>query len=568
MLLKPTGAVPHVGGQLIEPGEPYYEILRHWIADGARLDLDDAAGHEDRGLSRQPGRPADRREAADAGPGHLRRRRDPRRDPRGVRRERQHRSRHGGPRRPDDRRPPRRGPVLARYEGAYAATTLTVMGDRSGFVWEQPPAYNTIDELVAAKWQRMKILPSGLCTDAEFLRRVYLDLTGLPPTADEVRAFLADTRDTRVKRDELIDQLIGSPEFVEHWTNKWADLLQVNRKFLGAEGAAAFRNWIRDAGRRRTRPTTSSSATILTASGLEPREPAGVVLQDPPRPAGHDGEHDAPVPGRAVQLQQVPRPPVRALDPGPVLPDGRLLRPGRPEGGPGQRRPADRRHGRRGGQAALRDRRATSPRARSCTTAPGRWPPPKFPFAVRTSRRPRRPPRRQELAAWITSTDNPYFAQSYVNRLWGYLLGVGIIEPIDDIRAGNPPTNPELLDYLTQEFIEPRLRRPARDAADLQVADVPALGRDEPVERGRQDQLLARHRPAAAGRSPLRRDLPGDRRGLEDPRRAARHARGGAARLGRRAAQRVPDHLRPAGPRERLRVRAHPAACSSARSWP
>ena len=96
----------------------------------------------------------------------------------------------------------------------------------------------------------MKIQPSDLCTDAEFLRRVYLDLTGLPPTADEVRAFLADTRDTRVKRDELIDRLIGSTEYVEHWTNKWADLLQVNRKFLGVEGAVAFREVDSRAGRR------------------------------------------------------------------------------------------------------------------------------------------------------------------------------------------------------------------------------------------------------------------------------------------------------------------------------
>src|SRR5207253_3661470 len=87
--------------------------------------------------------------------------------------------------------------VLARYEGAYAATTLTVMGERDKFVWQQPPSYNRIDELVATKWQRLKIKPSDVCSDADFIRRVYLDLTGLPPTADEVRAFLADKTEAR-----------------------------------------------------------------------------------------------------------------------------------------------------------------------------------------------------------------------------------------------------------------------------------------------------------------------------------------------------------------------------------
>src|SRR5262249_10215587 len=84
----------------------------------------------------------------------------------------------------------RRGeaPVLARYEAKYAATTLTVMGDRSGFVWQQPPTWGKIDELVAAKWQRMKIEPSDLCSDLEFIRRVYLDLTGLPPSPEEITA--------------------------------------------------------------------------------------------------------------------------------------------------------------------------------------------------------------------------------------------------------------------------------------------------------------------------------------------------------------------------------------------
>lgn len=78
------------------------------------------------------------------------------------------------------------------------------MGDRAGFVWKQPPANNFIDELVAKKLQRTKTLSSDLCSDAEFLRRIHLDLTGLPPTVDDVRLFLAEARDSKAKRDELI----------------------------------------------------------------------------------------------------------------------------------------------------------------------------------------------------------------------------------------------------------------------------------------------------------------------------------------------------------------------------
>ncbi len=224
----------------------------------------------------------------------------------------------------------RRGeaPVLARYEGSYAATTLTVMGDRSGFVWQPPETWGRIDELVANKWRRMKIRPSGLCTDAEFLRRVYLDLTGLPPTAADVLAFLADRRDTRIKRDAVIDRLIGSDDFIEHWTNKWADLLQVNRKFLGPEGAAAFRAWIRGQIAANT-PYNQFVEKILTATGSNRRKPARFVLQNPPRADRHDGGDDAPLPRRAVQLQQVPRPSVRALDAGPILSDRGVLRPRR-----------------------------------------------------------------------------------------------------------------------------------------------------------------------------------------------------------------------------------------------
>src|SRR5262249_391835 len=96
--------------------------------------------------------------------------------------------------------------MLARYEGAYPAATLVGMGDRSGFRWNDVSPNNWIDSLVYDKLRQVKILPSDLCTDADFIRRLYLDLTGLPPKPEEVRAFLNDPRPTRVKRDELIDR--------------------------------------------------------------------------------------------------------------------------------------------------------------------------------------------------------------------------------------------------------------------------------------------------------------------------------------------------------------------------
>ncbi len=169
----------------------------------------------------------------------------------------------------------RRGeaPILARYEGNYAATTLTVMGDRSGFVWHEPESWGKIDELVAAKWKRMKIEPSDLCTDLEFIRRVYLDLIGLPPSPEDLEAFLNDPRETRLKRDEVVTRLIGRPEYVDFWANKWADLLQCNSKFLGSEGAEVFRAWIRTQVENNV-PYDQFAREILTASGSNHDHPA------------------------------------------------------------------------------------------------------------------------------------------------------------------------------------------------------------------------------------------------------------------------------------------------------
>ncbi|HEX3872260.1 MAG TPA: DUF1549 domain-containing protein, partial [Pirellulales bacterium] len=247
MLLKPCGGVPHVGGVLTKPGEPYYEMFRAWISQGVKLDIDSPRVVKIEVLPKNPQVALPGMKQQIVVMAHYSD--DSVRD---VTAEAFVESSSTETVVVDKQglaTAERRGEaaMLARYEGSYDATTMIVMGDRSGFAWKDAPENNHVDTLVYKKLKKVKILPSDLCTDAEFVRRVYLDLVGLPPDADEVRAFLADDRPTRQKRDELIDRLVGSPEYVEQWTNKWADLLQVNRKFLGEQGAWAMRNWIRQA---------------------------------------------------------------------------------------------------------------------------------------------------------------------------------------------------------------------------------------------------------------------------------------------------------------------------------
>lgn len=450
MLLKPAGAIPHVGGVLTSPGEPYYETIRSWIHHGLKLDLDAPRVAKIDIWPKNPIVPLPKmtqqfRVLASYTDGSVR----------DVTLESFIES--GNTEVAEHNKQGlltmvRRGeaPVLARFEGAYAATTLTVMGDRSGFEWQPPPAHNFVDELVYNKLQRIKSLPSELAGDAEFLRRVYLDLTGVPPTVEEVKAFLADGRDTRQKRDELIDRLVGSADYVEHWTNKWADLLQVNRKYLGEQGAAALRAWIRQAVAGNM-PYDKFAYTVLTASGSNLANPPAAYykIQRTPEEAMenttqlflavrfncnkcHDHPFERWTQGQYYQLSayfaQVGRK---------EHPDGK----GQKIGGTDVM-----------AAVPLVEEIADTGAGEVTHLGTGKPAEPRFPYA-HDGQAAAGAPRREQLARWLASKDNQYFAKSYVNRIWGYLLGVGIIEPLDDIRAGNPPSNPELLDRLTQEFV-------------------------------------------------------------------------------------------------------------------
>jgi len=417
----------------------------HLLPDGSRLDFPGSPAqcglHQsrlDRDLPAQPSHSGHRRPSADPGRGGLRRRFPARYHLRSLCGKRQQRRGHPRPACADYHRPPGEAPILARYEGAYAATTLTVMGNREGFVWLEPAAHNPIDEFTSAKWKRLKIQPSELCSDTEFIRRVTIDLTGLPPSASAVRAFEADLSPQREKRDHLIDSLIGSPDFVDYWTNKWSDMLQVNSKFLGrkeprhSEIGSGPRS-------RRTRHTINSFTTsspppaptrrirpppIIRFSGLRriswrtpltcswrlasiatsattTRSSAGLRIstyQTAAYFAQVNLKRDAKnAPNQSIGASAVDEP------------------------------------------KPLYEIISDAPAGEVTHVRTGQVKAPAFPFqadlAPVSFRVPEKPARRESLAAWMTSADNPYFALSYTNRIWGYLLGTGIIEPLDDIRA-------------------------------------------------------------------------------------------------------------------------------------
>ncbi|MGY8673330.1 MAG: DUF1549 domain-containing protein [Verrucomicrobiia bacterium] len=451
MLLKATSAVPHQGGARTTPGSDYYNVVRDWISNGCELDLKSS---KVKGIEVFPKNPV----VQDIG---------------GSQQVRVVATYENGETRDvtaeafiepsdidivktDDQglaTTLRRGEaaLLARFEGAYAATTLTVMGDRTGFVWKQPETWSRIDELVADKWQRMKILPSGLCTDAEYLRRVHLDLTGLPPTSAAVKKFLADKRDSKVKRLEVSGKLIGNDDFVDHWANKWADLLQVNRKFLGAEGAKLFREWIHAEVKKNT-PYDKFVRSVLTAKGSNKENPAASyfkILRNPAELMENTTHlflatrfscnkcHDHPF-ERWTQNQYYETAAYFAQV-------GLKRDPKNPKGNVGGTAVE--------GAKPLYEEIFDQTSGDVTHERTGEISAPTFPFAVKF-KADSKATRREQLAAWMTSPDNQYFAKSYANRIWGYLVGVGIIEPLDDIRAGNPPSNPELLDYLTDEFLK------------------------------------------------------------------------------------------------------------------
>lgn len=436
MLLKPTSEVPHKGGQVIVPDSRDYQRIHQWISEGVVSDV---------GQTQRVERLEVFPNAAELSmPGSMQQliviAHYPDGTTRDVTREAKFTSSVNEVAKVTDDgvvTAERRGEtaILTRYEGAYSTNGIIVMGDRSGYEWVETPEYNYIDTYVHNKLKRLKILPSDLCTDEEFVRRIYFDMTGLPPTPEQVRGFLMDKTESKVKREKLIDVLVNSTEYVDHWTHKWGDLLQSNRKFLGERGMWLFQEWIHEA-IAQNRPYNKFVHDLITATGSAYANPAANYFRV-------SREYTAAVEnttqlflGVRFSCNKCHDHPFEVWTQNQYYEFGAFFSNVKLKNG--------RLPGEEVVYASFNPTPVKHPRTLAVVEA-------SVPFGETKKSAVNQ---RDSLAEWLTSADNPMFAKAGVNRIWSYFMGRGIIEPVDDIRTSNPPSNPELLDALTKDFVE------------------------------------------------------------------------------------------------------------------
>ena len=433
LLMKASGIMPHGGGVRIVQSSPEYNTLKDWISAGAPYGSDDQAH-----VVRIAVTPATRvlstnarqqlRVMAHYSDGRTR----------DVTRLTQFESNNSGLASVSktglvatkDR--PGQAAIRAGYMNQFGMFQALVPRPEEISAWPDMPEHNFIDRHVYDKLQALNILPSGLADDAEYLRRVYLDVIGTLPTIEEVQRFLQDPNEDR--RSRIVNALLKRPEYADFWALKWSDLLRVERKRLGHKGAYAYYKWIRDSFVA-NKSYAQFVRELVTAEGAlvdQPQANFYRVEGDPGKIASHVSQtflglriacaqcHHHPTDiwtqtdywGMQSFFTQVKR---RGTPRGEVL---------WTEGNPATKHP-------RSGELV-------------------------HPHPLGTKMTPSAPDgdRRKVLADWMTGPDNPWFARNLANRMWAHFMGRGLIEPVDDLRATNPATNTELLDALSRHVVE------------------------------------------------------------------------------------------------------------------
>ena len=325
--------------------------------------------------------------------------------------------------------------VMARYATFTVGSQVIVIPKALQYTWPAVPENNYIDTLVNAKLKKMRLLPSAMCDDAAFLRRATLDITGTIPAAAVVEKFMADQ--TAGKRDRLIDELLGRKEFVELWVMKWAELLQIRSapNKMSYKAALLYYNWLQDK-LANDQPMNKIVQDLLTASGGTFKTPPCNYYQNETETL-KTAENVAQVfMGIRVQCAQC-------------------------HNHPFDRWTMNDYYGFAAFFSQIGRKTGEDPRETIVYASYGgevnhpvdkRVMKPKFLGGAEPDTNGQ--DRRVLLAQWLTSPENPFFARNLVNIIWAHFMGRGIVEPVDDARASNPASNPELLAALAKQFTE------------------------------------------------------------------------------------------------------------------
>ena len=324
--------------------------------------------------------------------------------------------------------------VLARFLDQIAVVSLTFLRDVPRFRWSAPVENNVIDTLVFSKLKRLQIGPSELSSDGEFIRRATLDVTGQLPTPAETRAFLADS--SASKRQQRIDELLEREAYSEFWALKVADLLQVKASKLSSAGVPKFHQWL-VAGVRDNKPFDQFAVELLTARGSSYENPPAAFYRTSTDPNACSEIAAQLFLGIRIQCAKCHNHPYERWTQDNYYGLGAFFSRVRSQ-------PSE------SGEDVVvwlaGSGEVTQPRTAQ-TIAP------LLPGAGFANIAPQAD-RRAAFASWLVRSDNPFFAKVAVNRMWGHVMGRGLVEPVDDFRESNPASHPELLSALAAEFVK------------------------------------------------------------------------------------------------------------------
>ena len=458
LLLKATNQTPHGGGKKIDPGSESYQILTRWIAQGmayapegdptiASLAVAPARGTLARKTQQQlkvtatysdgttrdvtklalfEANDKNMAEVTETGllkisdiPGNV--------------------------------------AVMIRYQGLVSTYNASV--PLGAPVEHLPKSQNFVDELVFANLKRLGIPPSEICDDSTFLRRASIDIAGHPPTLEETRAFLADS--SPQKRQNLVESLLNSPGYADYFANKWAALLRNKRLDKGTPASFAFHSWLRD-GLQANRPYDQLIRELLAATGVAVSNPPVAWYNQVKTPEQQVEDVAQLFLGVRMNCAQCHHHPFERWSQQDYYGLSAFFTQigRRPTAIAGQSVIFHKR-----GIAVAENKKTKEP------VKPAGLGGPKMDIA------PDDDPR-LALADWMSAKSNPFLAKSLVNRYWKHFFNRGLVEPEDDIRDTNPPSNPELLDALAKHFTESGFNlkevvRVIADSAAYQLAATP-----------------------------------------------------------------------------------------------